>query len=264
MFDIDVSPLTDEAKPIVRKAATIYQRHMEPWFIGLLIHGSALKGDFIPKSSDVDFLLYLKDSAFTLQGHLLLQVGFAIHREIAEIDLGPFRYIQCLTRSKERSKAIINPIPGAYHVVAGSLPVLEATIAQLRASAEKALTELDPASAFSIDDLLGSGSTRLAPQIRVFCTRVWPILYHVLTLHHDNAIAVWGLSRKQAIQLLPRETALGQSIRRFYQAVQAYYPTEDSMNSALDIVESGVTFLEAAHAWWSEINRHERAKTRAF
>jgi hypothetical protein len=264
MLDIDVSPLTEEAKPIVRKAATIYQRHMEPWFIGLLIRGSALKGGFIPKSSDVDFLLYLKDSALTLQGHLLLQVGFAIHREIAEIDLGPFRYIQCLTRSKARSKALTGPIPGAYHMVVGHLPVPEATIAQLRTEAEKALKGLDPTAAFSIDDLLGSGSTRLAPQIRLFCTRVWPMLYHVLALHHDNAIAVWGLSRKQAIQLLPRETALGQSIRRFHQAVQAYYPSEESMNSALDIVESGVSFLEAAKVWWSEINRNERAKNRVF
>ncbi|MFQ5795285.1 MAG: hypothetical protein ACE5JP_09580 [Candidatus Bipolaricaulia bacterium] len=45
---IDVSPLVPEARQTVIDAAHVYLEHTRPWFIGLLIHGSALKGGFIP------------------------------------------------------------------------------------------------------------------------------------------------------------------------------------------------------------------------
>ncbi len=56
--------------------------------------------------------------------------------------------------------------------------------------------------------------------------------------------------KEQAIELLPEDTLLGQAIRRFYQAVQTYYPGEDSVEEALSVIESGVAFLEAAKSWW--------------
>jgi len=46
MFDL--SRVVPEAKSIVQAAATVYLNHTGPWFIGLLVHGSALKGGFIP------------------------------------------------------------------------------------------------------------------------------------------------------------------------------------------------------------------------
>jgi hypothetical protein len=44
----DISPVVPEARAIVQKAAEIYWRHTKPYFVGLLIHGSALKGDLFP------------------------------------------------------------------------------------------------------------------------------------------------------------------------------------------------------------------------
>ncbi|MEO7003466.1 MAG: hypothetical protein ABI068_16690 [Ktedonobacterales bacterium] len=51
---IDVSRLMVEAQPIARAAAEVYLRHTTPWFVGLVAHGSALKGGFIAGCSDVD------------------------------------------------------------------------------------------------------------------------------------------------------------------------------------------------------------------
>ncbi len=51
-----------EARVIVEAAAAIYLRHTQPWFIGLVVHGSALKGGFIPGCSDIDFQLFLDES----------------------------------------------------------------------------------------------------------------------------------------------------------------------------------------------------------
>jgi hypothetical protein len=253
MFRIDVSPLISEARLIVQEAAAIYLKHTEPWFLGLLAHGSALKGGIVPGCSDVDLRLYLQTAAFTPQGHLPLGLAFAIHRDVIRIDPAPFRYIQCYPLSSELPEGFIGPIPGAYHVVAGELPVPEATAGQVRAAARTALTELNPTPAFLIGSLIGPGGVRLARRIRLLCTKVWPVLYQVLTLQWDDVLEIWRLSKDQAIKMLPQDTPLGRAIRRFYRAVRIYYPAEDSVEDALSIIQSGVGFLKAAKTWREKI-----------
>jgi len=56
---VNVPGLTPEAKPIVQEAAAVYLKHTDPWFVGLVVYGSAVKGGFIPGCSDIDLQLYL-------------------------------------------------------------------------------------------------------------------------------------------------------------------------------------------------------------
>jgi len=249
---VDVSNLRPEARPIVREVATVYLEHTEPWFIGLIVHGSAVKGGVIPGCSDIDFQLYLEDSAFTSQRQIPLELGLSIYRDLSKINLAPFRYVQCATLPSRLPEGFVGPVPGAYHLVAGRLPVAEATAGQLRESAQRALMELNPMPPFIMGRLLGHGGVRMARSIRLLCTKVWPVLYQVLTLQQDDVIRVWCLPKEQAIRLLPRNTSLSQTIRGFYQAVREYYPAEDLVEGALSIIESGVAFLGAAKSWWDE------------
>ena len=250
--EVDVSNLTPEARPIVRQVAAVYLEHTEPWFIGLIVHGSAVKGGVIPGCSDIDFQLYLEDPAFTAQGQLTLGLGLSIYRDLSKINLAPFRYVQCATLPSRLPEGFVGPVPGAYHLVAGRLPVAEATAQQLRESARGALMELDPMPPFIMGRLLGHGGVRMARSIRLLCTKVWPVLYQVLTLQQDDVISLWCLPKEQAIELLPTNTSLSQTVRRFYQAVRAYYPAEDSVEGALSVIESGVAFLGAAKSWRDE------------
>jgi len=251
---VDVSHLVCEAKMIVRKVAAVYLKHISQWFIGLVVHGSALRGGFIPGCSDIDVQLYLEDSAFKLDGQLPLELGLSIHRDLSKIDPAPFRYIQSTVLSSELPEWFVGPIPGAYHLVAGRLPVAEATTEQLRDASRKALEELIPIPTFITGALLDHGGGRLEDKIRLLCTKVWPTLYHVLTLQQEDAIRVWGLPKEQTMGLLPKNSSLSQKIHEFYQAVQTYYPAEESIEQGLAVVESGVVFLEAAKSWWDEEN----------
>lgn len=255
---IDLSGLTAEAKPIVRQVAHVYLKHTAPWFIGLVVHGSAVKGGIIPNCSDIDFQLYLDRSAFTWHGQLPLGLGFAVRRDLEGICLSPFRYVQCYARTDEPEENWIGPIPGAYHLVVGKLPVKEATAEDLCASARVALTELNPAPTFILGKLLGPGGVRLERSIRLLCTKVWPVLYQVLTLLEQEMepIGIWCLPKEQAIERLPDNTVLQDTIREFYRAVWDYYPAEDSLESALALIESGVAFLGAASSWWKCADRH--------
>lgn len=250
---VDVSGLTLEARPIVEEVAIVYLTHTTPWFIGLIAHGSAVKGGFIPGCSDIDFQLYLEDSAFSWHGQLPLELGFDIRRGLVDIDPTPFRYIQCYARTREEQEGWVGPIPGTYHLIAGELPVAEATAQQLCESARRGLAELDPAPTFIMGKLLGPGGVRLARSIRLLCTIVWPVLYQVLTLQQDDVIGVWGLTKGQAIERLSKDWPMSLAIRRYYQAVRAYYPAEDSLEGALSIIESGIAFLGAAKSWWLEV-----------
>jgi hypothetical protein len=247
---VDLSGLVPEARPIVDRVAGVYLGHVAPWFVGLLAHGSAVKGGYIPGCSDVDLQLYLADDAFGPGGQLPLALGLAVRRDLEAIDTAPFRYVQCYARDCRPRAGWVGPIPGAYHLVAGCLPIPEATAAELRASAARALAELEPLPDHVMSRLLGHGSERLARSLRLLCTQVWPVLYHVLAVQAPDAVAVWNLPKGRAIAALPPASSLRREAEAFHRAVWAYYPAEDSLEGALALIEHGVNFLGAAKAWW--------------
>ena len=47
-YHLNLSPIMPEAHEIARAATTTYLRHLGQWCTGVLIHGSALKGGYIP------------------------------------------------------------------------------------------------------------------------------------------------------------------------------------------------------------------------
>jgi hypothetical protein len=259
---LDLAGLTPEARPVVERAAAVYLRRTAPWFIGLVAHGSAVKGGVIPGCSDVDLQLYLEDAAFAGRSHLPLEIALAIHRELDGIDLGPFRYLQCYVQRSTLPDGYVGPVPGAYILLAGRLPVPEATARELCRSAARSLAELDASPAFLVGGLLGPGGGRLARNLRLLCTKVWPALFQVLTLMHDkeDAVGLWCLPKERALQRLPEGTALSHHARSFYAAVQAYYPAESSVELAQAMIRHGIGFLDAARAWWQRAGMEERGQ----
>ena len=251
---LDLSGLVTEAGPIVQQVASVYLEHTAPWFIGLIVHGSAVKGGVVPNCSDIDFQLYLHDAAFSERGHLPLDLGIAVRRDLEGVDLGPFRYVQCYARRAQPEPGLVGPIPGAYHLVAGELPVPDATAEDLRLSARKALDELDPSPSFLISKLFGPGGVRLERNLRLLCTKVWPVLYQVLTLQEADTdpISLWCLPKAEAMDRLPHGSRLHEAIQAFYRAVQAYYPDEDSLEDALTLIQTGIAFLQSAADWRQE------------
>lgn len=246
---INVTGLIPEAQLIAAQAAAIYLKHTAPWFIGLVAHGSAVKGGYIANCSDIDFQLYLADAAFAADGELPLALGMAIHQELAAIDPAPFRYIQCYALTRHLRPNWIGPIPGAYHLVAGRIPVPLATAAALLASAQNDLSALAPDAI----NLLSHGGGRLQRHIRLLCTKVWPVLYQVVALQQTDPIRVWNLPKPAVIALLPATSELGQHIRAYDQAVRTYYPTERSVAAGLRVLEQGTAFLLAAKRWWDAL-----------
>ncbi|GHO83501.1 hypothetical protein [Dictyobacter formicarum] len=251
---LDVSPLVPEARPIASAAAQIYLKHLEAACIGILIHGSALKGGFIPGCSDIDFQLYLDGSILEASGQLPLSLSMAIQRDLATLDPAPFQYIQAYVKSPHvktaRAAQLVGPIADTYHMLYGHLPVPEATVEQIVQGSRRSVERVPAVIADTSEDLLSAGGGRLERKVRFMCTDVWPTLYSVLTLQSQQPLAIWRLSKDSALHLLPAHTPMGRGIRRFHQCVTLYYSHEHVLEEALAVLETGVAFLQAVEQWY--------------
>ncbi len=246
---VDVGAVVDEAKAIVNKAAQVYIHQLGASFVGLVVFGSAVKGGCIPGSSDIDFLLYVDDGILSERGTLPLDLGVQIHLDLTRIDLGQFAYIQTHVISQGHPKPFVGPVPGAYQLVAGRLPVSEATSEELYRNAVRCLDELDPDLPFVTDGLLGHG--RINRTVRLLCNYVWPTLFNLLVLTGIEGIKVWNLTKEGAIAVV--EGACGEvaaDISQFYQAVLRYYPLQSSASDAVAVIRHGCLFLASAKEWW--------------
>lgn len=246
----DVSQIVPDAQSIVLAATQVYLQHLGQWCIGVIICGSTVKGGYIPGCSDIDFYLYLEPSAFTAQGRLPLDICLALHRDLTLVNPYPFQYIQGHALPPLRRPGYADPVPGAYQLVVGSLPVAEAKEEELRSMAQYALENMKPFLLFDSEELLKSGPGRLSRQIRLMCTKVWLALYHMLTIQRENGLEIWTLSKQKAMELLPDDSPAKQALFLFYQAICTYYPAEISVEQALGAIEHGVDFLQSVKLWW--------------
>lgn len=250
----------EEAGDIVEAVADVIHSHTKEWIAGLIVFGSAVRGGFIPGCSDIDFQLFLEDDAIDSVGCLPLTTCLAIHRGLSKIDPRPFRYIQCTPTSvQQAADENLGPVPGTYRVVRGRLPVAEATAEQLVASARQALAALEPSPEFVRKGLLDHGDGRLERDVRLLCTKVWPVLFHVLTIHSNDPISAWQLPKDRACDALPEDLGLRRQFREFYGSVLMHYRQERSgPDTALDLIEKGVACLTSAQCWWDRLERSQR------
>ncbi|WP_248926839.1 hypothetical protein [Paenibacillus hamazuiensis] len=231
---------------IAEKVEQVYRKHTEPRYIGLVVHGSAVKGGFIEGCSDIDFQLYVEDDMLDGRGNLPLELCFRIHRDLAQIDPYPFRYIQTEVFSRQHSKHG-DLAPGTYRLISGRMLFPEASGQQLYERSVQALAKLRP-EPFDSGKLLDHGEGRLERAVRGLCTVVWPTLYQVLTVMRKDGATVWALPKTTALTLLPEEDELGDSIRSFYRAVREYYPSESSVEAGLNVIRQGTEFLAKARS----------------
>lgn len=207
-IEFDLSGLIPEARSVASEVAAIYWKHTQPWFVGLVCFGSAVKGGLIPGASDLDFHLDLEEAAFTTSEVLRLDIALAIQADLAQINPALFRYIDGGAETGRLPEGHISPIPGAYHLMASRLRGAEATAAEVQAQARWSLARLDPLPAFVSEGLMqhGAGRGQLALTVRSLCQTVWPALYHVCCLRQADAIQVWQLPKPAVIALLPQRS----------------------------------------------------------
>jgi hypothetical protein len=207
----------------------IVLKHMKSNFRGLIVQGSAVQGGMVPGSSDIDYVLYVEDTVLNEWGTLPPEICISIHRELSGIDVNPFRYIQFSVLSLMTNK-YLPPIKGSYQLLAGHLLEPEATNEQILRDAVTSLDRLQPEAAFHPHQLLDHGEDRIERCARLMCTIVWPVVFQLLTVIHQDGIRIWNLKKHEAVSLLANEPEAGDAAESFFASVQAYYPKEQKNN----------------------------------
>lgn len=225
-----------EAKPIIEQASNVYYKHTKNQLLGIIIHGSVITGDFIPGCSDIDIKLLMNVT------NLELEKYYNIHKELAKIDVAPFRYIQCDIIGKslhENYKGFVN---GTYEVIYGENFIPDITSEQLRENSIQSMRSIDAFPKFAYESLLDHGGNRLSQNVRLMITKIWPTLRNCLIIEGNDPIRVWRLSKADAINGL-RNMDLKSRFERFHNSVYDYYPNENEVESALSILRLGVEIL---------------------
>lgn len=249
----DVTGVQPEARAIVCAMAEAYVAQVGPALVSLVAHGSAVKGGFIPGSSDVDLDAFVDPSALDAHGELPLERALALHADLARIDPHPFGYLQGHVYPSG-SGPRVGYVPGAMQVVWGEADVPVATEKELVQSALSSLRELDPDALRSrvSNGLLDHGAGRLAREVRWLCTDVWPVMYQVACLGEDDVLAVWRLTKPQVVERLESVPVVGPAASAWMDAVMTHYATGQSLPTALATIRDGVTFIGAAKSWSGE------------
>lgn len=250
LFEPDISGVQPRAQNIVRRIAWTCHEHLGPDLVTLVTHGSAVKGGVIEGSSDVDFVAVVTPGILTPGGELPLDRALRFHRNLAQIDPFPFRYLQgCVYPNGARLG--MGFIPGTFHIVAGSPDVPIATGEQLFGAAQAALREFDPTTARDrlSNALLDHGEGRLSRQVRLLCTDVWPIMYHVACVYEAEGLKTWQRTKRETVSALESERVIGPPLGRWMEAITHHYSTGESVHSAIEAITSGVAFLDAVADW---------------
>ena len=196
-------------------------------------------------------LVFLDKQAFCDPHRVACPALFCLHRDLSQLDPTPFRLVQCRAFAT-LPEGHTGLVPGAYHLLAGRMPVAEATREELVLSARQAFQQLIPVPPKLVGSLLEHGKGHLAWQVRWLCTGVWPTLSQLLVLQGHDPFEVWRLPKPEAIALLPATSPAAGAIRAFLQAARSYYPTEQSTEDGLQVIATGMAFMQAAHGWWQE------------
>ena len=94
------------------------------------------------------------------------------------------------------------------------------------------------------------GRGDLSHTVRQLCQTVWPVIYHVASLQQEDALAVWRLPKNRLIHFFSVEQTLGRTVHEFNAVMRLYYPTEPSLDAALDLIQAAVNVLQSASDWW--------------
>lgn len=221
---------------------------------GIVLHGSAVKGGFIPGYSDLDLMVFLTPDCFDGNGALPDETVFAVQERIGPLPWqeAGFRYPQAYFYDARRLPAWwTGPPPGAHRVLWGALPPEARPSPEgVRRSARDWLARgLHEAVAADLHGFIDADDASIPRRLRLLGTRVTPTMFAVLTLEADDPIALWAQPKDAALEQL-RARYPGASgpnaAGRFYEAVRRLYGAAFDPDAGRTAFRDGIAFLRWA------------------
>ncbi len=226
---------------------------------GIVLHGSAVKGDIIPGYSDIDFMVFLAPNAFDAHGNLPDEAAFAMQQRIGPMPWreAGFGYPQAYFYDvRTLPDWWTGPVPGAYRELFGALPEKAlATKAGLRSGVRRLLSETLPDRLNGmVSNFADSADAQLPRRVRLLGTDLTPTVFSLASLHTEDILALWAKQKLEALALVEDAypNASGPKLaREFYRNVERLYVGDFDTHLGRQMFRTGVAFMR----WAEEIGR---------
>ena len=221
---------------------------------GIILHGSAHKGDAIAGFSDVDFMVFLTSDCFDARGELPDELVFAIQERIGPLPWSEagVRYPQAYFYDARRLPSWwTGPAPGAYRALWGRLPEQAMpTQDSLRAASLRFLKEdLSSHIASDLRNSADGADGSLPRRVRLLGTTVTPAIFALLGHDAEDALGLWAQPKFEALRLLEKRYADADGpalARRFYDNVRRLYGERFDADLGRQTFRLGIEFLRWA------------------
>jgi hypothetical protein len=216
---------------------------------GMIVKGSAIKGDFIPYFSDFDVHIFT-DSRI-MRGPLVPDISVAIpfQEKFSAIDVEAWQVSQIqvmIIAADNPPEKWSPPLPGSYRVLAGSIPPIYQHIDpdQFRTSAAQNLR----GNGRWVDTLLGrivdKPDQQLADSVRLAGTIMKAGLYEAAVVLGDDPITVWNSSLQEILQTVEPRVFDDQPASRYYRQAWNWRDVRSDGPSLRAMLSDALTALD--------------------
>jgi predicted nucleotidyltransferase len=227
----------------------------------IVLHGSALKGGAIAGFSDIDLVVFLAAECFDADGNLPDELAFEAQRRLGPLpsqEHGLLYHQVMFYEASRYPRHWAGIVPGAHRMLWGTAPRdLMATAGSIREAALKYLRDdLPLLTDRDVQDFAGAPDHWLSGRVRLLGTRITPAVFSLAAMTTDNPIAVWGLSKFEALGLLEErysDESGPHLARRFYENVVSLYGHAFDNERARETFRLGVRFLRWAESKGQEL-----------
>lgn len=192
---------------------------------GIMVKGSAIKGDFVPGYSDFDLHVFLRSDRVEMLDALTpnMEHGLAFQRAMSDIDPAQFgcSSIQLFFVDGIRYPADwAPPAPGTASLVYGELPALPTLTAdEMRRRAREVVARAPRQADQLVGRILDKPDGRLASFVRLFGGTLKPAVYTAATLRGAPALEVWTWPLAQVLPLLEPDWCPSRELTAFFAEV---------------------------------------------
>jgi hypothetical protein len=210
------------AEELTQRLLSIAQSVFGSSMTGMIVKGSAIKGDFIPWFSDFDVHIFADDQVMRAPLVPDISVAIPFQERFSSIDVDAWQVsqIQVMMISAGNPPAEwLPPLPGSYRLVAGTLPDTYHTVDPVQFR-EHARNNLQSYGRW-VDTLLGrivdKPDSQLADSVRLAGTIMKAALYEGAVELGRDPEAIWDSSLEDVLEIVEQSFFPDRYASRYYE-----------------------------------------------
>jgi hypothetical protein len=215
----------------------------------LLVHGSIVKGGMIEGFSDLDVQVFLQPNSFNDFG-LKLEKAMELQELVGDLNIQEIgaAYLQILfINIQDIPDWYTPPIKGTYKILFGQLPEnLNYSMKDFQVKIKKSLLELPSVIENLIRNFADSSNEQISRRTRYVATKVFPIMYSLLSYDIDHPDKIWSQDKLTICNLFQKRYAnqqISEMLTQFFSCIRKIPDDKTDLELLKQAFSVGIDFL---------------------